>query len=347
MTLDDAMVGEAVERYRRERDRFQKLVDFVHQECAKLIRDDAIPATVQSRTKDPARLGEKLARRKDEFDGVENVFGPQGIKDLAGVRVVTYVERDRERVVSQIGARFAGPDDGQVEVITKDDDQGSFYRATHCVVLLTDDDVGAGFENVADTRCEIQICSLLAHVWNEIEHDLDYKPRTGELSSQERASLESLGNLTRAGDNIIETLLAATDARLAITQGTFKDQWDFVARARRAFPRARDFGTHSRQLYDELMALGYDTPERIHELAGDGGIDRAEVLLRDLQAHLDATQDTVVRQLDPESSDPLLMLLLDAHLDEVLARHPAGRGRGRPPRIASVARRVRELAEAS
>lgn len=344
MGLTETQIDQAVARYERERDRYQKLTDFVHEACVQLVGDNAIPATVQSRTKSPDRLKGKLLKKQAEYESVEDVFGPAGFKDFAGVRVATYVERDRARVVAEIQQRFAGPDSGNVAVDVRNYSH-NFYRGTHCLVMLTNADLVAGYENVRDTRCEVQVCSLLAHVWNEIQHDRDYKPMSGELNEQERSALDSLGNLTRAGDTIIETLLGATDARLADIQGTFQDQWDFVARARRLFPEASDFGTHSGQLYQELMDLDMDTPERLQELIADNGNDRASRLLLQLQQYLDDTADAVVRQLDPNSSDLLLVLLLETKAQSILDRHPGGRGQGRPPRIASVARRFLDMPE--
>jgi ppGpp synthetase/RelA/SpoT-type nucleotidyltranferase len=345
MALTDEAITAIINRYERERDRYQKLVDFVHQACVRLVSENAIPATVQSRTKDPARLRGKLVKQRDEFDSAEQVFGSDGFKDFAGVRVATYVERDRPKAVREITRRFVGPDSGEV-VVDERNSEVNFYRGTHCLVLLPDEDLVAGYENLRETRCEIQVCSLLAHVWNEIEHDRAYKPLSGELNNQEKNALESLGNLTRAGDNIIETLLTATDARLADIQGIFQDQWDFVARARRLFPDASDFGAHSGQLFDELMEADIDTPEKLRQLVGEDGAERAADLLDRLQGHLDAKEDSVVR-VDPESSDRLLMLLLESQAQEVLDRHPAGRGQGRPPRIASVARRYVDMVEAA
>lgn len=342
MALSEAQINEAVERYQREQDRYQKLSDFVHGACTRIVQENAIPATVQSRSKDPERLRGKLRKKREDFDSVEEVFGSSGFKDFAGVRVATYVERDRNRVVKDIVERFAGPADGNVDVDVRDSD-GNFYRGTHCLVTLAQEDLVAGYENLADTRCEIQVCSLLAHVWNEIEHDRAYKPMSGQLNRQEEAALDSLGNLTRAGDAIIETLLTATDARLSELQGQFEDQWDFVARARRLFPDADDFGTHSGQLFEELGQAGIDTVEKLVELVGENGVERARDLLHRLQNYLDSQEDRVVGTLDSQSSDLLLMLLLENQAQDILGRHPAGRGRGRPPRIASVARRYQEM----
>jgi ppGpp synthetase/RelA/SpoT-type nucleotidyltranferase len=341
--LSDQEIEIAVARYRREADRYSKLVGLVANLCRELIADNAIPATVQSRVKDADRLRGKLRKYRDDYESVDEVFA--NLKDLAGVRVATYVESDRERVANEVVRRFTAPGGGDVQAIVKDS-ADTFYRATHCQVALTDDDLGPGYQNLQEDSCEVQICSLLAHVWNELEHDLEYKPLSGDLSDGEQRALEALGNLTRAGDHTIVNLLEATDTRLATNQGEFKDQWDFVARARRFFPEARDFGAHSGQLFNELLAEGLDNPHKIEEtLLPDGAVAHAYELMDEFQRYL--AGDDVVRRIEPESSDPLLMLFLERFGDRVLERHPGGRGMGRPPRIASVARRFNEMSRRS
>jgi ppGpp synthetase/RelA/SpoT-type nucleotidyltranferase len=343
MPLTDLDIDSAVSRYRREVDRIQKLVDYVAESCRALVRENAIPATVQWRAKDPGRLRGKLQRKRDEFDSVEEVFSK--LKDLAGVRVVTYVESDRERVVAELQQRFVGPDGDDVVPDPRNRDFPSFYRATHCQVALPEEDLVGALENLAGTTCEVQVCSLLAHVWNELEHDLVYKGLTGEVSEEEQAALTGLGYLVRAGDGMIGTLLQATDRRLADVQGKFRDQWDFVARMRGRFPASKEFGTHSGQLLEELVASGLDTPQAIDEQlltdGADASAERASELVENLRDFLRERGDEVVR-LDERTSDPLLLLYLEQHADEVLVRHPAGPGRGRPSRISSAARRFKD-----
>jgi len=136
--------------------------------------------------------------------------------DLAGVRITTYVETDRNSVVEAIQALFTGPE-GQVHVDKKDDtslQRGSLYRATHCQVAIRDEELSGDNDNLKGQSCEIQVCSLLAHVWNEVEHDLGYKPLAGDLSSLEQDLLRVLGKETEAGDLVITNLLEAKERRL-------------------------------------------------------------------------------------------------------------------------------------
>jgi ppGpp synthetase/RelA/SpoT-type nucleotidyltranferase len=103
--LTDEIIDQCVERYWRERDRYQKLASFVAEKCELMIETSLIRAEVSSRAKDLERLRGKLRKQsslgQDEvaLDSVEAVFS--WISDLAGVRITTYVERDRPIVVER------------------------------------------------------------------------------------------------------------------------------------------------------------------------------------------------------------------------------------------------------
>lgn len=288
---------------------------------------------------DPERA-ERVARIQNSDDVFREAGG-----DLAGVRITTYVETDRDKVVEVIKKIFGGPT-GSVEVDKKDDaarQRRSLYRATHCQVALKQEDLVGTYENLKGLSCEIQVCSLLAHVWNEIEHDLGHKPLSGTLSKLETDLLHVLGRETEAGDIVIASLLAEKEKRLAQIQGPFVDEYDFVVRMRNRFSSATEFGSNAEQLYEELVTLAMDTPNKIEEEILEEGYEaKAKVLLEQLITYLQHKNDVTV-WIEPESSDQLLVLLLEKRLTQVLEQHPTGRGMGRPPRIASFAKRFQDM----
>jgi len=350
MPLTDATINQAVQRYRREYDCYDKLCKFVAAKCEReIIRANTLHAAVTARAKAPRKLGEKLHKKyKQEtvLNTVEDALGR--VTDLAGVRISTYLEVDRDKVVEEIKKLFDGPKSGPVDE-EKKDRNGHFYRATHCQVALKPEDLIEPFDNLEGLTCEIQVCSLLAHVWNELEHDLAYKPTTGDLSTHEKESLSILGNLTLSGDVVIKQLFDANADRIKQAQNDtapFQDVYDFVARMRDAFPNLSDFGSNAGQLFEDLTALGFDTPSKVREqfLVDDYGV-RSAGLLEQLQQYLQQQHDDSV-QVESQSSDALLVLLLDTHCNQVLDQHPMGRGRGRPPRIASFAHRFQQMKEA-
>lgn len=352
MALTQEQIEKAVERYEREHDRYMKLAEVVYQRCQEILSRTSVRATVQRRAKDPPSLRKKLQTmmadpaKADRFNTEDDVFAC--LSDLAGVRVATYLESDRERIVTEIVQEFAGPGGASAPHVDVKDGQSKspHYRATHCQVRIPDEELPDGAGNLKGASCEVQVCSLLAHVWNEIDHDLHYKPASGDLGPTEVDLLEQLAQLTRAGDISIRQLLTATDKRLEERTGPFVDVHDFVARLRNVLPgTAASFGDNAGQLLDELQRLGLDTPEKVREalLRGANPETRGKGILEQLQQHLnDAGDKTIV---NPASSDLLLVLLLEARFAEIMAAHPLGRGKGRPSRLISLARRFKEMQE--
>lgn len=346
MPLTDAMIQEAGERYRREYDRYAKLAEFVYEKCQEIVfRKLTIRASVQRRAKHPDSFVEKLKKleRRQKYVNVDDVFAK--ISDLAGVRITTYVESDRAKVVAEVEKAFRGPSAAAAGMSDRKDSAQKHYRATHCQVLLLEEDIGASNFNLKDTSCEIQVCSLLAHVFNEIEHDLEYKPLTGRLSDQERSHLDQLGMLTKAGDITIALLLQENERRLAEREGEFIDVHDFVARVRKMLPDTPEFSRNAGQLYDELVTtLELDTPEKVNaELLSTHSAPEARALelATAFGKWLKANNGTEV--LEPDTSDRLLMLVIDKYGPTIVDAHPVGRGLGRPNRLVYFARRFQQM----
>jgi ppGpp synthetase/RelA/SpoT-type nucleotidyltranferase len=349
MTIPESTIVEAVARYHREYDRYLKLCSLVADICRReIVEANAIRAHVTFRAKAIRSLENKLRKfsksGKKVMETVDDVFDQ--VRDLAAVRVATYVQTDEVRVTEAIARRFAGPNGGPVATDRKDkhqDDPKNFYRALHQEVYLREQDLVGTYENVIDVPCEIQVCSMMAHVWNEIEHDIGYKP-TGTLSPAEENHLVSIGHLTRSGDLMISQLLAATDARHAAQSTAFEDVYDFVARTRRWFALA-DFSVNAGPLLDELRALGMNAPEDIqHEIGPlESAAERAPEELRRLQAKLDQLGENRYR-LDENSADLLMVLMLAKFARKIVENHPTGRGRGGPTRISWFATRYLETA---
>jgi hypothetical protein len=151
---------------------------------------------------------------------------------------------------------------------------------------------------------------MMAHVWNEIEHDLGYKPVTGSLSEQEYNLLKSLGLAVRQGDQTISTLFAETERRQRTHGGVFTDVYDFVARVRGWFPDT-DFGRNAGPLYEALQPVRLVSPESVRKLIDipEPMTEAAQKTLDEIEAKLSAKGNARFT-LDRNSSDLLLVLLL-------------------------------------
>jgi ppGpp synthetase/RelA/SpoT-type nucleotidyltranferase len=316
MTTSDETIKKAIQRYHREYDRYLKLCARVAEICRiEIVEGNAIRAQVTSRAKSPKSLEGKLRRfansGKKTMPDVDSVF--EQIRDLAAVRIATYEQRQEDQIAQFVCKRFIDAKGGTPTQERKDknrDNPNNFYRATHIEVFLPPQDIVGTYSNVVDVPCEIQVCSMMAHVWNEIEHDLGYKPMAGTLSGQEQNLLVMLGQSVRLGDGTIANLFAETQRRQAEQGGSFTDVYDFVARVRGWFP-ASEFGRHAGALYETLLPIRLVTPHGIRKLLDvpEPMTEAASAVLQEFSAKLAERKETRFI-LDANSSDLLLVLLL-------------------------------------
>lgn len=204
--MHSSLINDAIAQYARERPRFEKAMNVVMNQCQQMLSETLIPASVQGRVKDSSSLRGKLERLSDRGDRRFSMLGNarellDSQNDLAGVRIATYVEFDRSRVVSAIEDCFSG-------IVVEERDKPSGYRATHCITVLVP---GGLWGELVPTRVEIQVCSMLSHVWNEIEHDIRYKELNSwnkDDSALRDGYLKQLSELRDAGEQTVEQLLA-------------------------------------------------------------------------------------------------------------------------------------------
>jgi ppGpp synthetase/RelA/SpoT-type nucleotidyltranferase len=345
MAISEPTILDAAARYQREYDRYLKLCARVADICRyEIIEGNAIRAQVTFRAKSPKSFENKLRRfaatGAKDMPTTDSVFAQ--VRDLAAVRIATYEQNDERKVSAALCRRFSGGNGAPVIPDPKDKhrtDPNNFYRASHFEVCLLAQDIVGTYTNVDGVPCEIQVCSMMAHVWNEIEHDLGYKPLTGALPEAEKSMLVNLGHLSRSGDGMISQLLAATDTRHAEQADAFTDVYDFVARTRRWFPGI-DFGRNAGPLFEELQQLRLVTPAGIAKLLG--GVDRIAELSRERLKQLAASlrdRGETRHELEESSADVLLVALLPRLAKHIVSNHPTGRGVGGPTRISWIASR--------
>lgn len=341
--MDDNLIEETVKRYIREYDRYKKLADIVFDICQIIVEKNlTVRATVQHRAKSPTSLTEKL-RKSSKYQTVNSVF--DGISDLAGVRIITYQETDRPKVVEEIRRTFIGKgnDKIRIEVKDKNGDNGKYYKATHCQVALPSEYLIDNL-NLKNTTCEIQVCSLLSHVYNEIEHDLQYKPRKGNLSKDEKLLIDQLGLITKSGDITIQRLLEATNERLKLQEGEFVDVHDFTVRMGELLNIGELFANNAGLLYDEFLNLKLDSPETIiSEL-----LTKGETLIDVAKYEYDKLTQYIARRninitIDKTSSDLLLLVLLRKKIITILKDHPVISENDRSSRLLRIAQIYKDM----
>jgi ppGpp synthetase/RelA/SpoT-type nucleotidyltranferase len=177
-------------------DEFRQLVCFV-----------APHALIESRVKNVASFAEKILRKR------KYSLPLRDITDLVGLRVVTQLAPETERVVALIRQRFTVDERNSVDK-ARDLRSGEFgYLSQHLVLVLDRTQLGDADLPAAmlPLRIEVQVRTLLQHAWSAIGHDRLYKSGFGVPERWQRQAARLAANLESADAGFVE-LASGIDA---------------------------------------------------------------------------------------------------------------------------------------
>ncbi len=124
--------------------------------------------SIESRTKLPVSLRQKLQ------SGVINVSSLEEIRDLVGVRVITYVYEDINSIEKLIRKNF---DTKQLDTEEKLGVDKIGYRSHHWIISLPAKRTKlAEYKKFKNLKVELQVRTILQHAWAQIGHNQIYKP---------------------------------------------------------------------------------------------------------------------------------------------------------------------------
>lgn len=283
--MESDFVREFLARYRREYDYYARTARIVAERCEALLSESGIRAIVTNRAKRPDKLKAKTVDRENKrnkerghgYLSVQEVY--DDIADLAGVRIALYFPADRAEVDKLLREAFDLEEAPRLfpESAPKPTTQNSStyekrfsgYAATHYRVRIKASMLSESDRRYSDSRVEIQLASVLMHAWAEVEHDLAYKPESGQLSTEEHAILDELNGLVLAGEIALERLQSAMERRVA--GDSFRSHYELAAylyEQFRAFPgRAEIEPTMGRvdTLFKLLDRANLARPDGIHQ----------------------------------------------------------------------------------
>jgi len=119
------------------------------------------------RVKSIDKLKEKIIRKKKVKKVYRNL---SDIEDLAGIRIVFYLESEKEKFVDDLQKEM--PNIVSIEEFEK----SNGYHAKHIIIKLDNKRSKLSeYKKFKGLRCEIQLLSIFNHVWAELEHDWLYK----------------------------------------------------------------------------------------------------------------------------------------------------------------------------
>lgn len=197
---------EAMHWFSENRSTFEALAKKVEAIVDELLQEEGIPVhAVTSRAKTLASFAGKTQTKMYEDPAVE-------ITDLAGIRIITYVEEDLKRITSLINTHF--DIDGK-NSIDKRDTLGTDrvgYRSIHFIAKLPGDRIKLPeYKKFKGLRFEIQARTILQHAWAEIEHDKNYK-FSGELPGHLQRRFKILAGVLELADREFDSLASDIDS---------------------------------------------------------------------------------------------------------------------------------------
>ncbi|MGJ4961385.1 hypothetical protein [Bradyrhizobium sp. HKCCYLRH3061] len=199
MSTSYNLPSRAAQEFERARHRY---VDFA-EEVGRILEDALTAAEIKY------QAIESRAKAVDSFDakckkvnqtGTPKYADPMTeITDLAGARIITYTLGDVERVCAFLEKHFdvrEKKDIGEERL-----DLGQFgYQSIHYLCRLNSKRLELPeFSRFGGMICEIQVRTVLQHVWAQIEHGVQYKASSALPKSIKR-KFTSLAGLLEIGD---------------------------------------------------------------------------------------------------------------------------------------------------
>ncbi len=161
------------------------------------------PFKIESRTKAVDSFEEKV-KIKAKYKNLNEVT------DLVGVRIITYLESDVDKVAEIIYSEFVVDPENSID--KRDLETNEFgYRSLHVVVELNKSrEKLLEYQRFKGLKLEIQIRSILQHAWAEIEHDIGYKGKS-TLPKSTRRNFNRLAALLETADVEFDRLKKSLD----------------------------------------------------------------------------------------------------------------------------------------
>lgn len=160
-----------VDEYLSKKPVYERCAEKMHSLVKELVYSHGISIHNTSyRVKSEKSLSGKIVTKQDKYKNVED------ITDIVGLRVITYYESDVDSVAKVIEDNFNVDLDNSIDKRKAHEPDRFGYLSLHYVISLSADRAQlAEYKDFVGIRFELQIRTLLQHVWAEIEHDLGYK----------------------------------------------------------------------------------------------------------------------------------------------------------------------------
>lgn len=154
---------------------------------------------ITARMKDRESFQKKISKPGKTYNTLNDV------KDICGVRIITYFEDEVDPIAEIIEREFIVDFDNSVDKRRVLNTDAFGYLSLHYVCsLLNERACLSEYNEFAEIPFEVQIRSVLQHAWAEIEHDLGYKSEVAIPKEIRRKFARVAGALEGADEDFNE-----------------------------------------------------------------------------------------------------------------------------------------------
>jgi ppGpp synthetase/RelA/SpoT-type nucleotidyltranferase len=199
----------AVEWYECERGRYEQLAQKAETVVREVLDAEGVQyQSITSRAKTADSFAAKAA--KDEYTDPE-----KEIKDMAGVRIIAYVDSQARHVAEVVQRLFDIDPDHSSDTSVRLGVDRVGYRAIHYVARFSTDRCHLPeYRRFQGLEFEIQVRTILQHAWAEIEHDRNYK-FTGVLPEDVQRRFAVVAGVLEMADREFDAIASSIDAYAA------------------------------------------------------------------------------------------------------------------------------------
>ena len=182
MNLKTEIIEKFIDEYKSQKATYKEFGKIVSKIIRTILKNNEFRYQfVPYRSKGINSLRKKIIEDK-RFQKLKTVTE---IDDLAGCRIIFYLDKDIERFRNHIYTEF----NVIKEELKYSEDE---YNALHFVVNFNKDRLKLmEYAKYSSLKCEIQLTTVLYHAWSEMNHDIIYKPQK-ELSNFDKQTFSSL-----------------------------------------------------------------------------------------------------------------------------------------------------------
>lgn len=214
-------LDQIIDNYKAKKGRYEDLARTIVKIVESSIPSEVKIIQITSRVKDEESLREKIIDK----EGTENEYTQiSDIKDIVGVRIITYFNEDIDTILSYIRENLDVDEDNSPDFRKIREEKVDFgYLSSHLVISLGKHrSQNIEYAEISEIPCEIQVRSILQHSWAQIEHGLGYKSKK-EVPDKFRRKFLMVAAILENADNLFSELKQISESLTPKSNNTPED----------------------------------------------------------------------------------------------------------------------------